>query len=145
MRTAWRRIRPSSVGAGTRLSCSPDLLSLIRMRRSIHISVALLAVLVLIRPFDCFAGGFTRKAAACCAEGKCMPSSNADDCCKGTVPGSNQLTAPKAPSQPTPVHAVIVADVWDALAPSFVAFYFDEAHAPPDSPPSSRLSLPLLI
>jgi hypothetical protein len=122
-----------------------DLLSSKKMRRGIHISVALLAVLVLIRPFDCFGGGFTRKAAACCAAGKCVPSSNADDCCKNTIPGSNQLTAPKAPSQPAPVHAVIVADVRDPLAPSFVAFCFDEAHAPPGSPPSSRLNLPLLI
>jgi hypothetical protein len=115
------------------------------MRRSIHISVTLLAVLVLIRPFDCFAGGFTRKAASCCAKGKCLPTSNADECCKSTVPAANQLSAPKAPDQPTPVHAVIVADVPGPLAPSFVAFRFDEAHAPPGSPPGSCLNLPLLI
>jgi hypothetical protein len=115
------------------------------MRRGVHISVALLAVLILIRPFDCFAGGFTRKAAACCAKGKCLPTSNADDCCKGTVPEASQLSKPDAPEQPTPVHAVIVADLPGPFAPSFVAFRFDEAHAPPGSPPGSHLNLPLLI
>jgi len=115
------------------------------MRRSIHISVTLLAVLVLIRPFDCFAGGFTRKAAACCSKGKCLPTSNADECCKGTVPGASQLSTPKAPDQPTPVYAVMAADVPGPFAPSCVAFWFDEAHAPPGLSPGSRLNLPLLI
>src|SRR5882724_11033643 len=113
------------------------MLSSVRMRRSVHISVALLAVLVLLRPFDCLAGGFTRKAAACCAKGKCLPTSKADDCCKSTVPDGNQLTAPKAPEQPAPVYAVMVAAVPGPVAPSLVAFRFDEAHAPPGSPPSS--------
>jgi len=115
------------------------------MRRSIHISITVLAVLTLIRPFDCLAGAFTRKAAACCAKGKCLPTSKADECCKSTVPAGNQLSAPKAPDQPTPIHAVTTADVPDLLGLSFVAFSFAEAHAPPGSPPSSRLSLPLLI
>src|SRR5258705_13666332 len=109
-----------------------------RMRRSVHISVALLAVLVLLRPFDCFAGGLTRKAAACCAKGKCLPTSNADDCCKGTVPEAGQLSKPDAPEQLTPVHAVIVAEIAAPFAPSFVAFRFDEVHAPPGSPPGSH-------
>src|SRR5258705_9357797 len=116
-----------------------------RMRRSVHISVALLAVLVLLRPFDCFAGGFTRKAAACCAKGKCLPTSNADDCCKSNVPAGNQLSAPKAPDQPAPVCAAMVSALASPLAPAFVAFRFDEAHAPPGSPPDSPLNLPLLI
>src|SRR5258705_3772333 len=116
-----------------------------RMRRSVHISVALLAVLVLLRPFDCFAGGFTRKAAACCAKGKCLPTSNTDECCKSTVPAGNQPSAPKAPDQPTPVYAVRASAVPGPLAPAFAAFRFDEAHAPPGSPPLSCLNLPLLI
>src|SRR5947209_5314506 len=111
-------------GARKRLSCSirlamsHNLLSFIRMRRSVHISVALLAVMVLIRPFDCLAGGFTRKAAACCAKGKCLPTSNADECCKGTVPGASQLSTPKAPDQPAPVYVATAVDVPGPLAPS---------------------------
>src|SRR5207244_3300052 len=115
------------------------------MRRSVHIAITLLAVLTLIRPFDCFAGGFTRKAAACCAKGKCLPSSNADECCKGTVPGGNQLSAPEAPDQSTPLYAMVPADVPAVILIPWIAFSFDEAHAPPGSPPGTRLSLPLLI
>ena len=116
-----------------------------RFRRAFQISVAILAVLVLLRPFDCFAAGFTRKAAACCVKGKCLPTANADECCKGTVPSASHLSTPKAPDQPTPIHAGIVADVPGPIAPSLVSFCYDEAQAPTGSPPSSRLSLPLLI
>ena len=122
-----------------------DLVSFMRVRRSVHISVALLAVLVLLKPFDCFAGGFTRKAAACCAKGKCLPTSNADDCCKSNVPAGNQLSAPKAPDQVAPVYAVMASPVPGPLAPAFVEFPFDEANAPLGSPPDFRLNLPLLI
>jgi hypothetical protein len=134
------------LSCSTRLVTSCDLLSFIKMRRSIHISVALLAVLVLITmPFDCLAGGFTPQAAACCVKGKCLPTPNADDCCKRTVPEASQLSTPKAPDQPAPVYAVIVADVTGPVTPSFIAFRFDEANAQPGSPPGSRLNLPLLI
>jgi hypothetical protein len=115
------------------------------MRRSVQISIALLAVLVLIGPFDCFAGGFTRKAAACCAKGKCLPTKDADECCKGAISGGNHLSAPKPPDQSAPVHAIIAAAAPGPIAPSFVALRTDEAHAPASSSLSSRLNLPLLI
>jgi hypothetical protein len=115
------------------------------MRRSVQISVALLAVLVLIGPFDCFAGGFTRKAAACCVKGKCLPTSNADECCKGTTPLSKQFSAPKSSDQSAPVQAIMATAMPGPIAPAFVAFRIDEAHAPSSSPLSSRLNLPLLI
>src|SRR5258708_28973370 len=80
-----------------------DLLSCIRVRRSMHIVIAVLAVLLLVRPFDCFASGkFDQKAADCCKKGKCSPS-NSDDCCKATVPGGNQLVTSKAPGHSAPV------------------------------------------
>ncbi len=57
------------------------------MGRSIKIVVSLVAVLMLLRPFDCFAGGLrTPEAMKCCLKGKCAPSANADDCCKNNVP-----------------------------------------------------------
>jgi hypothetical protein len=115
------------------------------MRRGVHIAFTLLIVLVLIRPFDCFAGTLTRKAAACCAKGKCLPSSNADECCKNNVPARSELSGPKTPEHSIPVSAVLTACVPVLVAPSFVAEAFDEAHAPPGSPPGSRLILPLLI
>jgi hypothetical protein len=115
------------------------------MRRGVHIVVALLLFLLLIRPFDCFAGGkFDQKAADCCRKGKCSPS-NSDECCKGTVPDGNQFSAPKAPDNLTPLHAVITALAPVIMAVLSIASPFDESHAPTGSPPDSRLNLPLLI
>ncbi len=117
------------------------------MRRSVHIAVALLAILTLIRPFDCFAGTFTRKAMACCSKGKCLPSSIADDCCKGTVPGGSHLSAPKIPDHLTAPHDLVAAAVLVVIpAPSIGDSWFEDAHAlTPSPPPDSRLNLPLLI
>jgi hypothetical protein len=115
------------------------------VRRGIHIAITVLAIVGIIRPFDCLAGTFTRKAAACCAKGKCLPSSNADDCCKNTVPGGNQQSAPKAPEHSTEFAALITAAIPNAIALPIVGIYFDGAHAPPGSPPDSQLNLPLLI
>src|SRR6266566_653130 len=82
-----------------------------RMRRGIHISFSLIAVLLLLKPFDCFSSGpFTQKAADCCKKGKCVPSTNADDCCKGTLPGGKQLVASKAPHHSTPTIDFITVD-----------------------------------
>src|SRR6266516_3295619 len=115
------------------------------VRRSIHMSIALLAILVLIRPLDCMAGVFTRKAAACCVKGRCLPSANADDCCKGSVPAGSQLSAPEAPDNSTAVPALVLVHVTGPIAPVFFDFFPDEVHRPPGSPPDSRLNLPLLI
>jgi hypothetical protein len=115
------------------------------VRRRVHIALTVLAVLVFLKPFDCFAGGFTRKAAACCAKGKCLPSSNADECCKNTVPSGNHLSAPKAPDHAAPLYALMIADLPAVVAAPSIAFSVDETPAPPGSPPNSRLNLPLLI
>src|SRR3954447_4423467 len=116
------------------------------MQRSIHIRAALLCVLLLIKPFDCFSGGqFTQKAANCCKKGKCVPSANADDCCKGTLPGGKQLVASKAPHDPAPTLDVIPTIAHDSIAPTFATLAFADVETPPGSPPISRLALPLLI
>lgn len=114
------------------------------MRRGIHIAIALVAVLTLFRPLDCFAGAFTPKAADCCAKGKCLPSSSADECCKANVPGSNLLSAPKTPDHPTPAF-----DTQTAVVPAitswmpFEDFTDSVSHPPPLAQTSSNL--PLLI
>ena len=123
-----------------------SLVSFSRMRRSVHIAIALLAILTLIRPFDCFAGTFTRKAMACCSKGKCLPSSNADDCCKGTVPAGSHLSAPKVPDHLTSPQDLAPAAVLVVMpAPAIGDFCFEDASALTPSPPYSRLNLPLLI
>jgi len=111
-----------------------------------HIVVAVLAVLLLVRPFDCFAGGkFDQKAADCCKKGKCSPS-NSDDCCKATVQGGNQFVTSKAPSHSSPVLDVWAADVPSATSePLVLAFRVVVVDPPPGSPPDFRLNLPLLI
>src|SRR5258707_2743419 len=109
------------------------------MRSSIHISVSVLAVLLLLKPFDCFSTGqFTEKAADCCKKGKCVPSSNADDCCKGTLPGGKQLMASKAPHHLTPTLDFMASNAAGPIAPAFAAVFFSRIEAPPGSPPSSR-------
>ena|SRR5258708_38247255 len=115
------------------------------MRRGVHIAITLLALLALVRPFECFAGAFTRKAAACCAKGKCLPSANADDCCKGTVPAGSHLSSPKAPDHSTHLPALAADSVQAVIAVPSLISSFDEAHVPLGSPPNSRLNLPLLI
>jgi hypothetical protein len=116
------------------------------MRRGTHILVSLMAVLLLMKPFDCFSSGqFTQKAADCCKKGKCVPSSNADDCCKGTLPGGKQLVTPKAPHQSTPTLELVTTAAPGPIAPAFATAAITDVEVPPGSPPSSRLNLPLLI
>ena len=122
------------------------LVSSRRMHRRVHIVVALLAVFLLARPFDCFASGkFDQKAADCCKKGKCSPS-NSDNCCRATVPGGNQVVT----AQATDHHSAPILDVMRAEVPrttlqlSAMAL-FVEIHQPPGSPPDLSLNLPLLI
>jgi hypothetical protein len=57
------------------------------MRRSLKIVVALMAVFLLVRPFDCLASPQSdQKAKDCCKKGNCKPT-NPDDCCKGNCSG----------------------------------------------------------
>jgi len=142
----YRELRPSSDKAaenrplGTETICYPQ----IEVRRGIHIAVSLVAVFLLLKPFDCFSGNkFTKEAADCCRKGKCTPSTG-DDCCKGTLPGGKQLVASKAQNHQVPIALPTIEPVI-FVEPAFTASTFDKVHAPSGSPPSSRLNLPLLI
>src|SRR5882724_9814007 len=98
------------------------------MRRGVHIAVSLVVVLLLLKPFDCFSSGpFTQKASGCCKKGKCAPSINSDDCCKGTLPGGKQLVASKAPHHITLTLDVITAGAPAPIAPVLTAVVFIEA------------------
>jgi hypothetical protein len=115
------------------------------MRRCLHIAVAAFAVLLLIRPFDCFGSGkFDQKAADCCKKGKCSPS-NSDDCCKATVQGGNQLVTSKATDHSSPVLDLALADAPSGPSPLLVTSLVVEVYPPPGSPPDFHLNLPLLI
>jgi hypothetical protein len=115
------------------------------MRRGVHIAISLIAVLLLLKPFDCFATGkLTLEAADCCKKGKCNPS-NGDDCCKGTLPGGKQLVV-----SATAHHAQFTLDVattvaLDPFEPGAAMRVLASIAAPLGSPPTSRLNLPLLI
>jgi hypothetical protein len=116
------------------------------MRRSLQIVVALAAVFLFVRPFDCFATPqFDQQAKDCCKKGNCKPS-NPDDCCKATIQDGNQLLTSKAPDYSSPVLHVVLADVPSSPSqPLVMASLFVEFHVRPGSPPGFRLNLPLLI
>src|SRR5262245_50575872 len=66
------------------------------MKRSIHITVSLLAIIILIRPFDCFASSERATSQIeCCLKGKCTPSAKSDDCCRSSVPDASQFVVSK--------------------------------------------------
>jgi hypothetical protein len=104
-----------------------------------------LAVFLLMRPFDCFSGGkFDQKAAECCKKGKCSPSTK-DDCCKAILPGGNQVVRAESNYVSAPVFLAVSVEVPKPLAPRFAADRLIEITQPPGSPPNLRLNLPLLI
>src|SRR5712691_1030223 len=116
--------------------------SLNSMRRGIHIAIAVLGILLLAKPFDCFAGGaWTQKASDCCKKGKCAPRADADECCKATVAGGNQsLGASKAPDHALPAMDVVRANGLGLSPESFNEDSIFIAHAPPDSPPDTHIN-----
>jgi hypothetical protein len=116
------------------------------MLRGIHVAIAILAIVLLAKPFDCFAGGaWTQKSADCCHKGECTPSPNADECCEASVTGGNKFLASKAANDAAPV-INLVSTTGPVL--SIELLYGDSpliVLSPPGSPPYSRLNLPLLI
>ena len=115
------------------------------MGRGLHILIAAIAVFLLVKPFDCLgSGALNKKTADCCKHGKCIPTTNSDDCCKATVPGGNQLTVAKD-HHPTAVSVDLTENGPVAVVQPVHFPLIAEAHSPPDSPPDSRLILPLLI
>ncbi len=116
------------------------------MKRSVQIFISLLAIVLLVRPFECFAGVTqNRQAMDCCLKGKCGQRAQSDDCCKNTVPDGNQIVLSKSASHAAPLHALNVASV-SVLIPELLSESPIESlrHPPPQTGLSSR-SLPLLI
>jgi len=122
-----------------------NLLSWKRLHRSVHIAVALLTVFLLVRPLNCFTSGkFDQKAVDCCKKGKCSPS-NADPCCRATVPSGNQLVTAQATYHSVPVLNVVSTEIPDATLQMSITAISVQVHQPPGSPPALRSNLPLLI
>jgi hypothetical protein len=116
------------------------------MRRGFHIAISLMAVVVLLRPFDCFAAGApSRQAADCCLKGKCAPTADSDGCCKHNAPDSSQLVTSKAADHSSPLIA-LAADHIPALAfPLTFQALSDRVQHPPPRMELTAPSLPLLI
>jgi hypothetical protein len=116
------------------------------MRRGAHIGVSLIAVFLLVRPFDCFAtGASTQKAKDCCRKGNCAPTSNSDECCKNTVPDHNRLLQAKAVDHSSPLiafGAVHIPSLISAL--TFQGLADRVTHPPPRIGLIAR-NLPLII
>ncbi len=115
------------------------------MHRGVNVVFTLLAVFLLVRPFDCFSSGkFDQKAVDCCKKGKCSPS-NADNCCKATVPGGNHIVIAQAGQHSEPVLLAVTVDMPSGeLQLSAISCSVEIRH-PPGSPPDLQLNLPLLI
>src|SRR5260370_42467026 len=103
------------------------------MRRGIHIAISLIAVVLLVRPLDCFASGApSQKAADCCLKGKCSPTANSDECCKSTVPDAGQLVTSKAADHSAPLIAFTATQNPTLISPFiFEGFPAPVNHHPP--------------
>jgi hypothetical protein len=115
------------------------------MRRGVQIVISLLAVVLLLRPFDCFANARTHEAMDCCLKGKCAPTAKADDCCKNTLPGVTLVVVSKAARHGTPVLALAAVSISPALPTPVVRASDDLLRHPPPKPALNGRNLPLLI
>ena len=114
------------------------------MQRGFQIAISLIVMVLLTRPFDCFAVSTpSRQAADCCLKGKCVPTANSDECCKNTVPENSQLAPSKAGTDLSPLVALIAVHIPTLALPTFLALGDPVRHPPPDIPTAP--SLPLLI
>ena len=116
------------------------------MRRGIHIVMSLIAVILLVRPFDCFAlGAPIQKVADCCLKGKCTPTAKSDECCKSTVPGASQLLTSKTADHTPPLVAFAAARIPNLISPWMFDGLVDTVRHPPPRMGLAAPSLPLLI
>jgi hypothetical protein len=115
------------------------------MRRGLHIAISLLVVVLLLRPFDCFAAGTpSRQAADCCLKGNCVPTANSDECCKSIVPNNDQIAPSKVAGHSSPLIALTAVHIPILVPPTFLAVGDPVSHPPPGIPLTSP-GLPLLI
>ena len=116
------------------------------MHRRIHIIVSLLAVVLLVRPFDCFAASTPhRKEADCCLKGKCAPTAKSDECCRNNAPDSDQFVMSKVADLSSPLIALGASDSPSVMAVSTFQGLLDPVRHPPPRAGVTAPSLPLLI
>ena len=115
------------------------------MKRSVHILVSLTALVVLLRPLDCFAlFQSTPQTMECCLKGKCAPTAKSDSCCSA-APASPQFPPTQAGAHSVPLAVVATVLIAPAVAPPSLTPAADSyRHPPPESSLLSR-NLPLLI
>jgi hypothetical protein len=116
------------------------------MRRALHIAVSLMVVVLLLRPFECFAAGTSRSDAAdCCLKGTCAPTTNSDACCKNSVPVRDQFVPVKFTGHLA--RLIVIAAVYVPVPPprSSIRAFADPAQHPPPRIEFIAPSLPLLI
>ena len=147
--SAWEYLRRLPARRLVRHPAGSSSATLGTMRRGVHIFITLVVILVLVRPFDCFAGSTSGKAADCCAKGKCLPTRYADDCCKASLPADTQVIAAKIShftAVPSLEFSAIVLPM--LIAPEAVQSFSSVERLsvkPPGSPPGSNRNLPLLV
>src|SRR5581483_2264097 len=115
------------------------------MKRGLRIVVSLMAIVLLARPFDCFATARTPEAMKCCLKGQCAPSAKADDCCKNTVPGTNHFVGAKTAVHSLPLLALAPATTLLPLPTISLPSWLDSVRRPPPPLLFTGLNLPLLI
>jgi len=115
------------------------------MKRAIQIAVSVLAIIILVRPFDCFAYARTREAMDCCLKNKCAPTAKADECCQNTVPGGDHFLLTKAVDHWAPVFAASCAFVLLPVLEFSVEGWVDLRQHPPPIGSLNTRNLPLLI
>jgi hypothetical protein len=117
-----------------------------RMRHGFQIAISLMAVILLLRPFDCFAGAAPRRQAMdCCLKGKCVPTAKSDECCKNTVPDRNQLAPSKAADHSSPLIALVAVHIPAPVSSFTFGGVGDPVRHPPPRVGLAAPSLPLLI
>lgn len=115
------------------------------MKRGFQIVVSLLAIVLLARPFDCFATARTPEAMKCCLKGQCAPSAKADDCCKNTSPATNHFIGSKTAGHWTPPIALATATNLVLLPTLSVSGWLDSVRHPAPPIGLTAPNLPLLI
>jgi hypothetical protein len=116
------------------------------MRRALHIAVSLILVVLVLRPFECFAAGAPRSHVAdCCLKGKCAPTANSDACCKNSVPDRDQFVPSKAAEHLSPPIAIVLGSVVTLAPRSTFRDFVDPARHPPPRIELTAPGLPLLI